>query len=145
MKRNYRTAIGNLQAGALLVTAVSAALITGCGGGGTGRVASKTPTKATKVHVQAVQILSLRNMAQSGVPNGTFTAMRGEIAPVAVGAIGAVSNGTGAVSMTTAAPPPVPLLGQFLSYIAATSITNRTKGPSCHADLPCGRPSWADT
>lgn len=128
MKRNHRIGNGNtLRVSAILATAITAVLLTGCGGGGTSRVVSKTPTKATKAHVQSVQILSLRNMAQSGVPNGTFTAMRGGIAPLA-GAVSAVagSAANGGASTNTAALP-VPLLGQFLHNVGSTSITSRTK------------------
>jgi len=130
MKRYRRSGNGNsLRLGALMLSALSATLLAGCGGSGSSKAVSKTPTKATKQHVQTANLLALRNMALSGVPNGVIFAMRGGATPpVATGvAGGAASGGTVSTTAATSSVALLPQTGQFLQNVAATSISNRTK------------------
>ena len=127
MKRNRRFGSGAF----LIATLLGASALAGCGGGGGAtRVVSKTPTKATKDRVKSGQTQSLRALAQSGVPNGALSAMAGGSFMATGGATGATGSGAGdaaPVSSAANAAPPVPLLGQFLNNIAATSRPNRSR------------------
>ena len=65
-----------LRVMACLALALNAGLLAGCGGGGgTSRAVSKTPTKAVKAHIYALQTQSLRALSQSGIANSTLTAI----------------------------------------------------------------------
>ena len=127
MKRNRKFGKEAFLIAALLGVSV----LTGCGGGGTSRVVSKTPTRATKDHLKSLQTQSFRVMAQSGVPNGSLNAMRGGIL-----LDGGAAGGTGAGSATGTVAPvssansaalPVPLMGQFLNNIAVRSKSVRSR------------------
>ncbi len=117
--------VSNMRLTAALALALTAALLAGCGGGsGTGRVVSKTPTKAVKAHILLLQTQSLRALAQSGVANSTLFAISGGVG--IADTVSAPANAAGGNTTAVAGSAPVvPLTGQFLSNIAATSHANR--------------------
>lgn len=111
-----------------LTAGLSLVALPGCGGGGSSKAVSKTPTKATKDHVKSLFTQSFSSLAQSGVNNSALSAMRGGIVLTS----GGVGSGTSAESSIApsdnsshAFGPPVPQIGQFLTNIASTKKSVR--------------------
>ena len=115
-----------------LTMGLSVVALPGCGGGGSTKSVSKTPTKAVKDHVKSLFTQSFSSLAQSGVSNSTLSAMRGNALYATAGggagnAVGSVAASAPSDNSSHAFGPPVPQIGQFLNNVASNRKSVRAR------------------